>query len=127
MTDRQTKITFAEMREKGVRGVLIYCADYTCSHSIAVNADEWPDDMRLSDIEQTDLPEPHERKLRRLPAHRCAAQRPLARDRVPRPLAVTFANGARRRSRAENGIAYRTGNPCAPDLPSAHLPPQARS
>ena len=51
MTDRPQKITFAEMREMGVRGVLIYCADYTCSHSIAVSADEWPDDMRLSDIE----------------------------------------------------------------------------
>jgi hypothetical protein len=49
MTDRPTKITFAEMREMGVCGVLIYCADYTCSHSIAINADEWPDDMRLSD------------------------------------------------------------------------------
>ena len=28
MTDRQTKITFGEMREMGVRGLLIYCADY---------------------------------------------------------------------------------------------------
>ena len=33
MTDRQTKITFGEMREMGVRGLLIYCADYRCSHS----------------------------------------------------------------------------------------------
>jgi len=31
---RPTKITFAEMREMGVRGLLIYCADYRCSHSI---------------------------------------------------------------------------------------------
>ena len=30
---------------------LVYCADYRCSHSIAVSADEWPDDLRLSDIE----------------------------------------------------------------------------
>ena len=30
-----TKITFGEMRGMGVRGVLIYCADYRCSHSIA--------------------------------------------------------------------------------------------
>ena len=29
------KITFGEMREMGVRGLLIYCADYRCSHSIA--------------------------------------------------------------------------------------------
>jgi hypothetical protein len=47
---RPTKITFAEMREMGVRGVLIYCADYRCSHSIAISADTWPDDLRLSDI-----------------------------------------------------------------------------
>jgi hypothetical protein len=29
---------FAEMRESGVRGVLVYCADYRCSHSVAVSA-----------------------------------------------------------------------------------------
>jgi hypothetical protein len=30
------KITFAETRDMGVRGILVYCADYQCSHSIAV-------------------------------------------------------------------------------------------
>jgi hypothetical protein len=41
------KITFCQMRSSGVRGLLIYCADYYCSHSIAisagvpVDADEW--------------------------------------------------------------------------------------
>ena len=49
--DKPTKITFAELRELGVRGVLIYCADYRCSHSIAISGDAWPDDVRLSDIE----------------------------------------------------------------------------
>jgi hypothetical protein len=39
------------MRDMGVRDVLIYCADYRCSHSIAISADQWPDDLRLSDIE----------------------------------------------------------------------------
>jgi hypothetical protein len=39
------------MRDTGVRGILIYCADYRCSHSIAVSADRGPDDLRLSDIE----------------------------------------------------------------------------
>ena len=34
-----TKITFAELRNMGVRGVLAYCADYRCSHSIAISAD----------------------------------------------------------------------------------------
>jgi hypothetical protein len=51
MSDRPVKITFAQMRATGVRGVLICCADYTCSHSIAISAEQWPDDVRLSDIE----------------------------------------------------------------------------
>jgi hypothetical protein len=45
------QITFGEMREMGLRGVLINCADYHCSHSIALPADRWPDDVRLSDLE----------------------------------------------------------------------------
>jgi hypothetical protein len=51
MPDRPQKITFGEMRDMGVRGLLVYCADYRCSHSIAVSADQWPDDLRLSNIE----------------------------------------------------------------------------
>jgi hypothetical protein len=45
-TARQQKITFGEMRASGVRGVLIYCSDYKCSHSTAISADRWPDDLR---------------------------------------------------------------------------------
>ena len=45
------KITFAEMRESGARGLLVYCADHRCSHSIAVSADGWPEEVQLSDIE----------------------------------------------------------------------------
>jgi hypothetical protein len=45
------KITFGDMRSMGVRGVLVYCADYRCSHSIALMADRWADEVRLSDIE----------------------------------------------------------------------------
>jgi hypothetical protein len=37
-----SKITFADMREQGVRGLLIYCADYRCKHFLAVSADQWP-------------------------------------------------------------------------------------
>jgi hypothetical protein len=48
---RQVKITFAEMREQGVRGLLIYCTDFTCSHSTAISGDPRPDDVRLSDLE----------------------------------------------------------------------------
>jgi hypothetical protein len=50
--DRPQKITLGEMREMGVRGVLIYCSDYHCSHSVAMSGDDqWPDHIRLSDIE----------------------------------------------------------------------------
>jgi hypothetical protein len=51
MASRPTKISFAEMREQGVRGLLIYCSDYRCNHSQATNGDPWPDDLRLSDVE----------------------------------------------------------------------------
>jgi hypothetical protein len=51
MVERPVKITFAEMRDSGVRGILVYCSDYRCSHSIAMLADHWPGDLRLSDIE----------------------------------------------------------------------------
>ena len=48
---REQKIALGEMRLSGVRGLLIYCADYRCSHSIAISADRWQDDVRLSDLE----------------------------------------------------------------------------
>jgi hypothetical protein len=48
---RPQKITFAEMRASGVRGLLIYCSDYHCSHWMAINGDRWADDLRLSDLE----------------------------------------------------------------------------
>jgi hypothetical protein len=35
---RPQKITFAEMRSSGVRGLLIYCSDYKCSHSTTMRA-----------------------------------------------------------------------------------------
>jgi hypothetical protein len=47
---RPQKITFRRDARHG-RGVLIYCADYKCSHSVAISADQWADDLRLSDIE----------------------------------------------------------------------------
>ncbi len=50
--NRPQKITFGEMRPSGVRGVLIYCADYQCSHWTKTRGDQWSDDVRLSDIEE---------------------------------------------------------------------------
>ena len=38
MTARPEKITFAQMRNSGVRAILVYCSDYACSHSIALHA-----------------------------------------------------------------------------------------
>ena len=51
MTYRPQKITFADMRDMGVHGLLIYCLDYKCSHLVTMSGDQWPDDMRLSDLE----------------------------------------------------------------------------
>jgi hypothetical protein len=48
---RPVKITFAELPEQGVRGILIYCPDYRSSDSIATSGDRWPGDLRLCDIE----------------------------------------------------------------------------
>jgi hypothetical protein len=39
-----------DARASGVRGLLVYCADYKCSHSISMSADQ-ADDVRLSDLE----------------------------------------------------------------------------
>jgi hypothetical protein len=50
-TPTRQKITFGEMRESGVRRLLIYCSDYHCSHWTATSGDRWPDDVRLSDLE----------------------------------------------------------------------------
>jgi hypothetical protein len=48
---RPVKMTIAEMRSSGLTGVLVYCADFKCSHVVAVNVADWPDDVRLSDRE----------------------------------------------------------------------------
>jgi hypothetical protein len=51
---RQQKITLGEMRESGVRGLLVYCSDYKCSHLKTLapaEVDRWPDSVRLSDLE----------------------------------------------------------------------------
>jgi len=40
---REQKIAIGEMREMGVRGLLVYCADYKCAHAVRITADRWPD------------------------------------------------------------------------------------
>jgi hypothetical protein len=41
----------ASIRQTGIRGLLVYCSDYKCSHNVKISADEWPDHVRLSDLE----------------------------------------------------------------------------
>lgn len=52
---RETKITLGEMRQAGVRGLLVYCSDYKCGHLKKLWPDEvavWDDEVRLvSDLE----------------------------------------------------------------------------
>ena len=45
------KITFGEMRAAGASGVVVFCSDHSCAHSVKLSADRWPDHMRLSDLE----------------------------------------------------------------------------
>jgi hypothetical protein len=49
---RPQKITFGEMRASGARGVVVFCRDHACSHSVTMDAELWPDSLRLSDIEE---------------------------------------------------------------------------
>jgi hypothetical protein len=42
---------FGEMRDSGIRGILVYCADHKCSHHIAISADYSPDNVSLSHLE----------------------------------------------------------------------------
>jgi hypothetical protein len=51
LVEHPQKITLGEMREMGVRGVLVCCSDYKCSHWGRIIADRWPDHVRLSDLE----------------------------------------------------------------------------
>jgi hypothetical protein len=48
---RPQKITLGEVRAMGIRGLLVYCSDYQCSHNVEIIADQWSDDVRLSDLE----------------------------------------------------------------------------
>ena len=68
MTDGLEKITVGEMRQSGFTGVQIYCADHKCSHVVAVSVEDWPDDIRLSDLEV--------RFTCSVCGHRCADIRP---------------------------------------------------
>jgi hypothetical protein len=67
----------------GVRGLLIYCADYKGSHGTAISADRWPDDVRLSDIELLFVCQ-----ACGSPGCRCQAELPLGRTGQGRAAAL---------------------------------------
>jgi hypothetical protein len=48
MATREQKIALGQMRQMDVRGLLIYCSDYSCAHSIEVRGDPWLDHIRLA-------------------------------------------------------------------------------
>jgi hypothetical protein len=49
--ERPQTIGCAELRPQGVHGILVSCADYRCGRSIALAAERWADDVRLSVLE----------------------------------------------------------------------------
>jgi hypothetical protein len=44
-------VTLGHIRSHGVRRLLIYCSTGFCHHSAAVDADRWPDDTVLLDLD----------------------------------------------------------------------------
>lgn len=48
-------VAIANMRENGVRDVVIYCGNQQCMHSERINVDPLPDEMAIVDIERMKL------------------------------------------------------------------------
>ena len=44
-------ITLGQMRQSGPRRLNVFCGNYKCSHSVVIDADCWPESLRLSDLE----------------------------------------------------------------------------
>src|ERR1700687_3799127 len=42
--ETRQKITLGKC-ESGVRGLLVYCADYRCAHAVSISADQWSDNL----------------------------------------------------------------------------------
>jgi hypothetical protein len=49
---RGPPVTLGHIRWHGVRRLLIYCSTGHCHHSAVVDADRWPDDTVLLDLDQ---------------------------------------------------------------------------
>jgi hypothetical protein len=85
---REQKITLGEMRSSGPTWLLVYCADYKCAHSVVIDADRWPDHVRLSDLEP--------KFTCRACGHRGADVRPLFAVDKPSPSSGYPAHGRNR-------------------------------
>jgi hypothetical protein len=68
------KITFGEMRSSGPTRVIVYCRDHRCAHSVVIDAEQWADDMRQSDLEPP-------RFVCKVCGHRGGDVRPLFEER----------------------------------------------
>ena len=66
---QQEKITFGEMRASGAVRIIVHCGDYKCGRSVTIYPALWPDNVRLSDLE--------ERFVCTVCGHRGADVRPL--------------------------------------------------
>ena len=69
LVTRAQKITLGQMRESGASRIIVHCGDHECGHSITMDPDLWPDNLRLSDLE--------ERFVCTICGHRGADVRPL--------------------------------------------------
>jgi hypothetical protein len=45
------KVTLGQMRQMGVRGLLVFCPNYKCAHLANISGDNWRTMVRLSDVE----------------------------------------------------------------------------
>ena len=48
---RPQKITLGEMRQSDAHDLIAYCTAPLCGHHVVVDASQWPDDVRISDLE----------------------------------------------------------------------------
>jgi hypothetical protein len=48
---RQEKITFGEMRASGASRIIVHCGNYKCGRSVTMYPALWPDNVRLSELE----------------------------------------------------------------------------
>jgi hypothetical protein len=99
------------MRASGVRRVIVFCSDYKCSHLIEMDAVQWPDDPRLSNIEA------------RFVCEACSKRGADVRPRFP-SARMSLIGGHRRQSlsRLNNGPDLLLGCPCRPRRCAAARP-----